>query len=364
MKLPAAKDVHFDIDQYLNRIVPHNRISRLPKPLSRFLGYREKPAAPIGNIIQATWALVGAFCGLTVVTAVYKFGPGIAKYNPPVIVASLVRTILHRSQPTLFFHHTPSKHTFPRLTRTTPQGAAAVLNYNVITTPLAQPRNAILGNTLSALIGVCVAKLFMLDPSFNQHRWLAGPLCCGCASWVMTLTNTVYPPGGATAILAATDATVGALGWVYVPVVLLGSVLMLGVALLVNNVQRQYPAYWWTAQDVGREARKEGDVEEVSRGNEKDVRGELGVEEAGSLERKIVITEDHIFIPEGFNFGIVDAQFVELLRARLRSGSSDDGAGAGYDTPAPPSESGSNGTYLGSRDMLPSLKSQKSHEEP
>lgn len=180
----------------------------------------------------------------------------------------------------------------------------------------------------------------------------------------MTLTNTVYPPGGATAILAATDATVGALGWVYVPVVLLGSVLMLGVALLVNNVQRQYPAYWWTAQDVGKDARKEGgDVEKVSRGNEKDVREELGVEEAGSLERKIVITEDRIYVPEGFNFGIVDAQFVELLRARLRS-SSDGGAGAGYDTPAPPSESGSNGTYLGSRDMLPSLKSQKSHEEP
>ncbi|KAF4543525.1 Hpp family protein [Lasiodiplodia theobromae] len=332
MKLPAAKDVHFDIDQYLNRIVPHNRISRLPKPVSRFLGYRDEPAAPIGNIIQATWALVGAFCGLTVVTAVYKFGPGIAKYNPPVIVASL--------------------------------GAAAVLNYNVITTPLAQPRNAILGNTLSALTGVCIAKLFMLDPDYHQHRWLAGPLCCGCASWVMTLTNTVYPPGGATAILAATDATVGALGWVYVPVVLLGSVLMLGVALLVNNVQRQYPAYWWTAQDVGKDARKEGgDVEKVSRGNEKDVREELGVEEVGSLERKVVITEDRIYVPEGFNFGIVDAQFVELLRARLRN-SSEGGAGAGYDTPAPPSESGSNGTYLGSRDMLPSLKSQKSHEEP
>ncbi|KAL0262110.1 hypothetical protein SLS55_003547 [Diplodia seriata] len=221
MKLPAAKDVHFDIDQYLNRFVPRNRINRLPKPLSRFLGYREKPAPPIGNIIQATWALVGAFCGLTVVTAVYKFGPGIAKYNPPVIVASL--------------------------------GAAAVLNYNVIATPLAQPRNAVVGNTLAALTGVCVAKLFMLlDDDFDAYRWLAGPLCCGCAS--------------------------------------------------------------------------------------------------------IVITEDRIFVPEGFHFGVVDARFVELLRARLRG---NDGSSR-----PPESEAGSNGTDLASsRDMLPSLKSQKSCEE-
>ncbi|KKY13351.1 putative hpp family protein [Diplodia seriata] len=331
MKLPAAKDVHFDIDQYLNRFVPRNRINRLPKPLSRFLGYREKPAPPIGNIIQATWALVGAFCGLTVVTAVYKFGPGIAKYNPPVIVASL--------------------------------GAAAVLNYNVIATPLAQPRNAVVGNTLAALTGVCVAKLFMLlDDDFDAYRWLAGPLCCGCASWAMTMTNTVYPPGGATAILAATDPTVGALGWMFVPLVLLGSVLMVGVALVTNNLQRQYPVYWWTAEDVGRKRAaprdgEEEDVESGGRGDEKRVREELDVEERGEgKERRIVITEDRIFVPEGFHFGVVDARFVELLRARLRG---NDGSSR-----PPESEAGSNGTDLASsRDMLPSLKSQKSCEE-
>ncbi|KAL1642103.1 hypothetical protein SLS58_005693 [Diplodia intermedia] len=338
MKLPAAKDVHFDIDQYLNRFVPRNRIHRLPKPLSRFLGYREKPAPPIGNIIQATWALVGAFCGLTVVTAVYKFGPGIAKYNPPVIVASL--------------------------------GAAAVLNYNVITTPLAQPRNAVLGNTLAALTGVCIAKLFMLDDdgsSFDAYRWLAGPLCCGCASWAMTMTNTVYPPGGATAILAATDPAVGALGWVFVPLVLLGSVLMVGVALVTNNLQRRYPVYWWTAEDVGRKraaaAARDGegeDVEGVGRGDEKRAREELGVEEREEREeRRIVITEDRIFVPEGFHFGVVDARFVELLRARLRGND-----GSSPAVPPSESEAGSNGTDLASsRDILPSLKSQKSCEE-
>ncbi|OJD31646.1 hpp family protein [Diplodia corticola] len=364
MKLPAAKDVHFDIDQYLNRFVPHNRIHRLPKPLSRFLGYRAEPAPPIGNILQAAWALIGAFCGLTVVTAVYKFAPGIAKHNPPVIIASLVRppTPLHhiRSIPptttTTIQPNTPTNHS-----PTPIQGAAAILDYNVIATPFAQPRNALLGNTLSALTGVCITKLLMLltddgpspssspSPSFTAHRWLAGPLSCACASALMAVTGTIYPPGGATALLAATDPAVAALGWLYVPLVLLGSALMLAVALVVNNVQRQYPVYWWTAGSVGREEAKEkkkkkkaarkaarGVVESGSRrGDEgKGVRGEIAVgdeeeegevedveeEEVrdGGLERRIVITADRVFVPEGFDFGGVDAQLVESLQTRLR----------------------------------------------
>lgn len=97
MKLPAAKDVHFDLDDYLNRFVPRSRLYRLPRPLSHFLGYRDTPEPQVGNILIATWALIGAFCGLTVVTAVYKFSPGINEYHPPVVFASLVwiKTIPH-----------------------------------------------------------------------------------------------------------------------------------------------------------------------------------------------------------------------------------------------------------------------------
>lgn len=35
------------------------------------------------------------------------------------------------------------------------------------------------------------------------------------------------------------------MGWYYLPVVLLSSTLALGVALVLNNIQRRYPVFWW-----------------------------------------------------------------------------------------------------------------------
>jgi hypothetical protein len=63
----------------------------------------------------------------------------------------------------------------------------------------------------------------------------------------MAITKTIHPPSGGTALIAATQADIRALGWYYVPVVMLSSVLMIAVGLITNNVQRQYPMYWWTS---------------------------------------------------------------------------------------------------------------------
>ena len=49
---------------------------------------------------------------------------------------------------------------------------------------------------------------------------------------------------GATALLAAVDPDVRALGWYFIPVVLLSSTLAISVALITNNIQRKYPVYW------------------------------------------------------------------------------------------------------------------------
>jgi hypothetical protein len=51
---------------------------------------------------------------------------------------------------------------------------------------------------------------------------------------------------GATALVAAVSAPAVDLSWRYVPVVLVSCLIMLGWALLINNVgRRRYPAYWW-----------------------------------------------------------------------------------------------------------------------
>jgi CBS-domain-containing membrane protein len=62
----------------------------------------------------------------------------------------------------------------------------------------------------------------------------------------MALTGTVHPPAGATALLAVVDQSSVTLGWYFVPLVLLSCTLMIFVALLVNNVQRRFPVYWWS----------------------------------------------------------------------------------------------------------------------
>lgn len=125
------------------------------------------------------------------------------------------------------------------------QGASAVLCYGAIEAPLAQPRALMGGHFISALIGVCITKLFHLSSHFESLRWLSGSLSAALAIVVMQMTATTHPPAGATALLASVNDEVLDIGWYYLPVVLLSSTLVLVSALLINNLQRRYPVYWF-----------------------------------------------------------------------------------------------------------------------
>lgn len=79
---------------------------------------------------------------------------------------------------------------------------------------------------------------------FNSLRWLAASLSSAVAIVVMQITQTTHPPAGATALLPATDDAIWELSWYYLPVVLLSSVIIVAVAMLLNNIQRRYPTFW------------------------------------------------------------------------------------------------------------------------
>jgi hypothetical protein len=169
----------------------------------------------------------------------------------------------------------------------------------------------------AAVVGVGVTKLFMLRSDFESLRWIAGAVCTALASLVMGLTNTVHPPGGATALLAAVDPTIGAMGWFFVPLVLIGSLLMLGCALVVNNIQRQFPMFWWTPRDVGRkkgppDIEKTSEVPQASR--ERRISRVVGL----LWENSIIITPNQVVIPDGFTLGLEEKGILEVLRDRLR----------------------------------------------
>jgi CBS-domain-containing membrane protein len=64
----------------------------------------------------------------------------------------------------------------------------------------------------------------------------------------MHVTKTLHPPGGATALIAVIGSQkIHTLGYLYVLIPAgLGAVIMLLIALLVNNIpkNRRYPEYW------------------------------------------------------------------------------------------------------------------------
>lgn len=124
-------------------------------------------------------------------------------------------------------------------------GATAVLIYGAPMAEFSQPRNLVGGHVLSALVGVTIAKFLSGD------LLLASAIAVSISIALMHLTRTLHPPGGATALIAVIGGdAITNLGYYYViSPVLLGSVIMLLVGLLVNNLssnpKRHYPVYWW-----------------------------------------------------------------------------------------------------------------------
>lgn len=122
-------------------------------------------------------------------------------------------------------------------------GASAVLLYGAPNSPLAQPRNLIGGHLVSAVVGVALFQWVGGIP------WLAAALAVSLAIACMHLTQTLHPPGGATALIAVIGSErLHHLGFYYVLApVGLGALCLLLVALLINNMAptRRYPTVWW-----------------------------------------------------------------------------------------------------------------------
>lgn len=120
-------------------------------------------------------------------------------------------------------------------------GATSVLIYAAPESPFAQPRNVLFGSMLSALVGVACYQ-------WLGETSLAVALAVSLAILIMQLTHTLHPPGAAAALIAVVGGPeVHALGWWYplMPIGI-GCVLMLSVAILINNLarHRRYPVHW------------------------------------------------------------------------------------------------------------------------
>lgn len=320
----------WNIDTYLNPFIPRSYLYLLPRPISHFFGYRppNSTKVQVHTLIIWAWCFIGAFLGVALIEGVYLHLPTLDDKHVPVVIASF--------------------------------GAAAILEYNTIESPLAQPRNLVLGHFLAALIGTSITKLFHLLPEarFEQLRWLAGALSVGAVSVVMSMTGTVHPPAGATALLAATDSIITDLGWWLLALILLGSMLMLTSALITNNIMRQFPMYWWTPANLAAlhgkknattDVEKAGKDQQTKEGDQQVLKIVAGSDSAtetdneavedengapdlaalkqerphrrsiGTLQSEIIIARDEITVPHWFQPNEWELSVLQIIQQRLIS---------------------------------------------
>ncbi|MBO8133291.1 HPP family protein [Dickeya fangzhongdai] len=122
-----------------------------------------------------------------------------------------------------------------------PFGATAVLVFGLPASPLAKPKNVIMGHFITALIGVCFAQWTGVSP-------LTLALATGLAVSAMLLTGTTHPPAGANPLLIMLTGQ----SWSFLLApVLMGAVIIV-LAGKVLNVLRAHP--FWQRSVAGGES--------------------------------------------------------------------------------------------------------------
>ncbi|KAJ9104503.1 hypothetical protein QFC21_001999 [Naganishia friedmannii] len=224
-----------------------DHIGRRFYPFSRFIGYRpgDNAQQPIvmsklrskawvtkaENIVQS---VVGAWVALTLLALAARAAPFHSRHVP-VIVGSFGADITYGM----------------------PQSSKVVASVRTHLTRIqAQPRNIVLSMPISAVIGMGVGKLFAMQddslfPSEYGKQWASSSTAVALSLLVTQEISVPHPPGGATALLAASNQQIFDLGWFYVGYVMTGSMIMLGWGLIINNIgRRRYPQYWITPEMI------------------------------------------------------------------------------------------------------------------
>ena len=113
-----------------------------------------------------------------------------------------------------------------------PFGASMVLVMAVHESPLAKPKNILLGHILSTLSGVIT--LYLIGDNF-----LARGIAVALAVFVMIVTDTIHPPAGANPIIVI--LTGQGISFVLFPVAV-GAFMLVVFAYLYNKLlKRNYP---------------------------------------------------------------------------------------------------------------------------
>ena len=118
-----------------------------------------------------------------------------------------------------------------------PFGASTVLLFGAPNSPLAQPRNLVIGNLIGAISAVLCVFFFGSSP-------LASGIAVGLAIALGQVFRCLHPPAGAVALLGVLHKASPI--FILIPV-LFGSLILLGIAFGFHNFQKReqsYPIHW------------------------------------------------------------------------------------------------------------------------
>ena len=117
-------------------------------------------------------------------------------------------------------------------------GATSVLVYGFPNAPFSQPKNVIGGNLISSTIGISALKLTemgMID------TYMAVPLSVSLSTMIMLKTDTVHPPAGGTAMIAAMGAgCISNMGYSFIIPTFFGSAFLYSSSFLFNKIKKKY----------------------------------------------------------------------------------------------------------------------------
>ncbi|KAJ3497614.1 hypothetical protein NLG97_g1765 [Lecanicillium saksenae] len=146
----------------------------------------------------------------------------------------------------------------------------------------------------------------------------------------VSLISITVTPG---TFLAVVDNRLLGLGWFLVPVMVLGCALMITVALIINNLERRFPVYWWTPEALHAKKpilhrAKDEDVESAPASTEttKEEKPESADDAAAATAdvshrkhelNEVIIRPGDVLVPHDMYLTQEEVQLLETLSRRL-----------------------------------------------
>lgn len=187
----------------------------------KFTCLYEIPSPKPPDIVRAFAVLVSSFACVVVVEALFKYSSLFQHHETPVIIPSWA--------------------------------AAVILTCNALESPFGQPYSLFLGTFISCVLGVGLTKLWLLIPENEDTLWVCGALSGSLSSVLMSWAQLIHPAAGSAAILPAVNDEIRNLGWFFLVVQIVTSLIVIAVSSIFSNLYAQYPLYWFLPPHLEKE---------------------------------------------------------------------------------------------------------------